>query len=243
MTVQQQPPTLQQSTTPSPQTLPLPREGINVGRLGSFVDGWSELIEGMGSKAEQVRSEVLEHLKARNMPNIGLGNNKGYVSLTSSEERDYVIAQRKPGAITTIYIAQHGVDLYASWRTYYSSPPNKELLYWVLGGSAFLGLFPGGFGIGSIFDSYGNNFSFFGWILSTIIFILLASYIMVLAGNHYKGDPRAFFYKNKTVFDADDITAMSLSVHKSVIRSLDKSGIDVSKLRLKQTFKGDRSDI
>jgi hypothetical protein len=49
-----------------------------------------------------------------------------------------------------------------------------------------------------------------------------------------------YFYVEPNLFDADDITAMSLSAHKSLIRALDKAGIDASKLRLKQSFKGGR---
>jgi len=52
----------------------------------------------------------------------------------------------------------------------------------------------------------------------------------------------AYFFIEPNVFDAEDITAMSLSVHKSVLRALDSAGIDSSKLRLKQDFKGGRRD-
>lgn len=44
------------------------------------------------------------------------------------------------------------------------------------------------------------------------------------------------------MFDAEDITAMGLSVHKTIIRCLDTAGIDISKLRLKRDFKGGRRD-
>lgn len=207
------------------------------------MDGWSELIEGMGTKADQVRSDVLDHLRSRNMPNIGLGNKIGYVSLISSKERDYVIAERNPGAVTTVYISQHGTDLYASWRTYFAPQLNKDLLYALLGISAVLGLLTGGLGTSSLFGYYGDGFSFFGWIIFTILFLLLGTFLVSLAGKYLKGYESAFFFVQENVFDSDDITAMSLSVHKSIIRSLDKSGIDVSKLRLKQSFKGGRKDV
>ena len=50
----------------------------------------------------------------------------------------------------------------------------------------------------------------------------------------------AFFVIEPNLFDADDITAMSLTAHKSLLRAMDSSGIDMSKLRLKQDFQGGR---
>jgi hypothetical protein len=61
-----------------------------------------------------------------------------------------------------------------------------------------------------------------------------------VAGRVLRGSAWVFFIIQPNVFDAEDITAMSLSAHKSILRALDGSGIDISKLRLKQTFKGGR---
>lgn len=244
MTVQQQPPSSQQSSAPAPQPPPTLANKIDVNSLGVFVDGWSELIEGMGTKADQVRSDVLDHLKARNMPNIGLGNKIGYVSLISKERRDYMVAETDPGARTTIFIAQHGVDLYASWRTWIEPKVNMDVLQWLIGGAVVLGLLTGGLNqTGGLYGPSRISFSLIGWVIYTIGFLLLAGGIIALAGKILKGSFLAYFFIEPNVFDAEDITAMSLSVHKSIIRSLDKSGIDVSKLRLKQSFKGGRKDV
>ena len=52
----------------------------------------------------------------------------------------------------------------------------------------------------------------------------------------------AFILKEPSIFDADDIIAMNLSVHKSMLRALDSAGIDVDKLRLKIVFKSRRGE-
>jgi hypothetical protein len=51
----------------------------------------------------------------------------------------------------------------------------------------------------------------------------------------------AFILKEPSIFDADDIIAMNLSVHKTMLRVLDEVGIDNSKLRLKGQYKSGRS--
>ena len=46
--------------------------------------------------------------------------------------------------------------------------------------------------------------------------------------------------KEPSLFDAEDITAMNLSIHKSLLRALDQGGIDSSRLRLKGEFHSGR---
>jgi len=52
----------------------------------------------------------------------------------------------------------------------------------------------------------------------------------------------AFILKEPSIFDADDIIAMNLSVHKPMLRALDCPGVDVDKLRLKSVFKARRGE-
>jgi hypothetical protein len=82
--------------------------------------------------------------------------------------------------------------------------------------------------------------SFTEWLLVAILIALIEFSLIALVGRIMKGDYLAFFFEETTVFDADDITAMSFSAHKSLLRALDNTGIDISKLRLKQDFQGGR---
>lgn len=232
---------MNQSTSTSSQSPVAPPNSLNVNKLGFYLDGWADIVEGMGSKAGEVRQNVLKSLQDRNMPEITLGNKNGYVSLVSNEKRDYVVAETNPGARTVINISQHGKDLYASWRTWLEPKVNWGLLKWFGLGAAVLGLFTGGIQQGGgFFGPSQTSFSLTGWIFSTIGFALLAAFGLAIAGRIFKGGFLAYFFIEPNVFDAEDITAMSLSVHKSIIRSLDISGIDISKLRIKEKFTGGR---
>lgn len=76
-------------------------------------------------------------------------------------------------------------------------------------------------------------------ILPTILGIFLAIIVIVgFLGYSLKKNVLAFILVEPSLFDKDDITAMNLSVHKSILRALDTSGIDVSKLRIKERFTG-----
>ncbi len=218
-----------------------PVHNINVNKLGFYLDGWADLVEGMGSKFEEVRSGVLKQLEGRNMPDILVGNREGYVSLVSKDRRIYVVSTTDPGATTTIYVAQHGKDLYASWRTWIEQVLNVQLLQIVGVVCGVLGFLTGGLRSSTdFFRNAQSTISITGWVTSTIGLLILAAILIAIAGRVVKGSFLAFFFIEPNMFDAEDITAMSLSVHKSLLRALDTSGIDISKLRLKRDFKGGR---
>jgi hypothetical protein len=212
--------------TPAP-----PKDGINLKKLGMYLDGWGDLVEGMGTKATQVRYEVLEQLRSRNMPDVSLSRKTGYANVTSKDKRAYLISKTDPGVTTTIYVAEHGKDLYVSWRTYLDRVWNQVVL-WVILGAALL------FGAAQANDRYFGGFAIF---MATFVGALIVEAgLVALAGFLFRRDPLAFFFVEVTVLDAEDISAMSLSVHKSILRALDQSGIEVSKLRFKEKFTGGR---
>jgi len=231
-------PTTSQPNTTSPTP---PPNSINVNALGYFLDGWADLVEGMGDKVETVRTNVLNELHRREMPTIKETKKSGYVSLTSSQRRNYVITTTAPGATTAIFLGKHGKDLFVSWRTFIRPVLNVIAILITSAICTILGFFTGGIRIGGLFGN-GPSFSFGGWISSTILLGILAAIILGFSGRIFKGSFLAFFFVEPNLFDADDITAMSLSAHKSILRALDSGGIDVSKLRLKKDFKGGRRD-
>ena len=79
-----------------------------------------------------------------------------------------------------------------------------------------------------------------GWVVITIIVLLFEFSVVAAVGRLVKGYSYYYFFNHPTVFDAEDITAMSLSAHYALIRSLDNAGIDTSKLRIKEKFTGGR---
>jgi hypothetical protein len=251
---QQQPPTSSQPRQPVPSVSQQPQSpsvpgsqtskpapppnSINVNNLGYYLDGWVDIVEGMGEKVDIVRSNLLKELIAHEMPQVQVSEKTGYVSLTSNERRPYLITSKTPGATTTIYIGKHGKDLFASWRTFVHLVVNQTVILVTLGICAILGLFMGG--IRSNGFGGGPSFSFGGWVTSTIILAVIAAVIMGIAGRIIKGSFTAFFFMERNLFDAEDTAAMSLTVHKSIFRALDVTGIDITKLRLKRDFKGGR---
>ena len=233
------------ATAPTP---PAASGTTNVNNLGYFLDGWADLIEERGDKAQATRQLVYQYLKERNMPDITVLQKDGVVGLRSAK-RPYNLTTTHPGATTAIYVGQHGTDLYVSWRTYRQAVLHDRLKI-AVAIALLIGLF-------FLYQGYSNLtgglFSFMSagtailtslpFALGVTIGVLIAEFILMGMWGHYiHRDARALFFVQPNLFDADDITAMSFSAHKSILRALDTTGIDTSQLRLKQHFKGGRSD-
>jgi hypothetical protein len=69
---------------------------------------------------------------------------------------------------------------------------------------------------------------------------LIALFLLIVAGIFIKKQPLYYLLVQPNQFDVEDISAMSIAVHKSILRVLDDAGIDVSQLRTKEQFTGGR---
>jgi hypothetical protein len=87
-----------------------------------------------------------------------------------------------------------------------------------------------------------TGFNFSGWIAAIIGLSVLFALLVAGVGLVLKRNPLAFFIKELDAFDADDIAAMTLAVHKSLLQAVDKVGIDIHLLRMKEQFRGGRRD-
>lgn len=221
------------TTASTTQTVPQANIEVNLSKLGYYLDGWSDLIEGMGSKAPEVQQAMVEGLQKRKINNVKVTRIDGFVSIMLGDRRKYILSSLAPEMRTTIYIVQQGDDLYTSWKSFYTPTLNNTTLM-------ILALVAGFFGI--VVIATWEWLGFLGWIVPTILAFLMGLGLVGQAGKMIKGNPTAFLVNEANLFDAEDITAMNLAVHKTLIRSLDEKGIDITKLRLKQDFKGGRRD-
>jgi len=97
--------------------------------LGYYLDGWADLIEGMGEHAPNVKQGVINQLNQRQMPDrVKVGEAEIKEGFFTDPTRPYVETKTSPGARTLIYVEQHGNDLYASWRSYLRPTINWGLI-------------------------------------------------------------------------------------------------------------------
>lgn len=85
------------------------------------------------------------------------------------------------------------------------------------------------------FQGFMDNIGETSWTVFMVILLLA-----MIQGLTLKRSALAYIMKEPSLFDQEDIVAMNLTVHKSMLRAVDLVGIDSSKLRLKRDFKGGR---
>ncbi len=155
------------------------------------------------------------------------------------KQRQYLLVHTPTGAAVAVYIGQFGRDPYLAWDLFI-----RPVVNWVIvGGTAGLAALLGLMGSCAPNSFTGrSSFSLGGWIVGTVGLAILFAFIIAAAGAFLRRNPLAFFFKQLDFFDADDISAMSLAVHKSLLQAADAVGIDMQLLRTKQQFQGGRRD-
>lgn len=214
------------SAPPVATTPALPK--VPLDKVGAYIDGWADLIENRGGKAQNVRAEVVSILKQR-YPEKQIEVVNGSIVMNKTP-RPYTLTRTRPGGTTTIYIEDRGQDLYVSWRAFRSQVLNM-LTNIILILSVLLTLI--------LLQQLGS------FILAIAAFVIITGGLFWLLSQYseiVKGDPRAIFYKEASLFDQEDMVATNLSVHKSLLQALDKVGIDLKELRLKQNFNAGAND-
>jgi len=214
------------SAAPTASTPALPK--VSLDKVGSYIDGWADLIENRGGKAESVRTEVVSILQQR-YPEKTIEVVNGSI-IMNRISRPYALTRTRPGGTTTIYIEDRGQDLYVSWRAFRNQVLNM-LTNIILILSVLLTLI--------LLQQLGS------FILAIAAFIIITGGLLWLLSQYsqiVKGDPKAIFYKEASLFDQEDMVATNLSVHKSLLQALDKVGIDLKELRLKQNFNAGAND-
>ena len=233
---------------------------IRISKLGLRIDGWADLVEGASGKAEVALQAVADTMKARNFPKVEIKNENVAPNLVSGKRRPYVYVEMNNGASVTTYIGQYGTDLYASWNLFVRPKLELKTIIIILvialviivpcGITGLVGSLSALAAAGKAMNSYSfgqavNVSGYYLWIIITSlcgngVFLcltsLLLTFLVGFAGFVVKGNWLAFFIKELTAFDADDIAAMSLGVHKSVMLALDSVGIEIKNLRLKEQF-------
>lgn len=231
---------------------------IYLKKLGLFIDGWAELVEGYGDKITEAQALIYQYLTEREMPEVTIENITGTVGILKQSKRNFTITETYPGATTTIYVGKHGKDLYVSWYTYIKPILNKQALIIILVVSFLFGGIPGfaiaASGLAAGTSELIRNFDLLsipmtmlfslGCCIPNVLFtVIIVAFLTMVVSFIIKGHPLALLIIEPNIFDADDIVAMSLSAHRSVLRALDTVGINTALLRKKEEFSRKRGEV
>jgi len=227
------------------------RWGFNLGNKGIWIDGWSELLEGMAGKVDEVSFDVYQQLASKRLPNVTVKMVSGKSGILSLGRRQYIVMTTSPGATTAVYITRRGQDLYASWKTFVRGVLNVPLLMMLFFFSIIPNLCVSTLVLGvsrtsdAAFDSFGTDAIAFTDVIVpavfgtfTVFFSLLG--LLVAAGFWFQGSSFYYVLIEPTVFGVEDITIMSHAADKAIRNALKKAGVSDALIRRKTDFKGNR---
>lgn len=211
--------------------------------VGILIDRWGDIIEDQADITEDVRENFLKNLAEKRIPGISPQLMNAYVSLMG-EARPYVVATTDPGVRCLIYISRHGVDLYVSWRTYVKGILNRRL-FMILAGLAVV---PGilyliivnGFRQLTPYQTFDTSMDLRNIVIIVVVAFMIELVTLASWGQIIRNNIFAYFFLEPTIFDAENISALSLAVHKTLKKAVAAAGADVSSWDRKTTFQSGR---
>lgn len=254
------------STLPSttPRSTPVASTftgSFNLGRIGVLIDRWANLFPGMANQVPEAQAYLLLELNERKLPVASIQTVKAHAGLMSQVtsmvsggyERPYVVIQTDPGVVCALYIASYGNDLYASWRTHVRGVLNRRLFLLLAAAAAVPSLCISPCLL--LFGTIQQGFSLFGGgsqtnlmtSIAPILFIFAGLFVtglflLAFAGYFLQGNILYYFFVEPDIFDAEDVTALSMAAHQSLVNAVNKIGIDITKIEPKKFNSGRRSE-
>jgi hypothetical protein len=212
----------------------LTRSDNTIAALGTRLDGWADVIIGSGHLAARITEVCAQQLESSQMPGVQLVSQSMKAKGIMGETRPFNLAYGKAGATVAIQIHSFGSNLFMAWSLYIRPIIN----WWTIGTilvvaaiTTFI-LNPNSLerlGSGGLIDVLPICLVF-GFALTGL------SLIVAMIGRVMRSNAWAFFFEEVDSFVADDITAMTLSVHKAILEAVDEVGLDANSLRAKREF-------
>ena len=216
---------------------------IPIADLGTRLDGWADILLGAGAQAQMVAESFEQQLLAQNMPVVKIVPETLTPGGWSGKRRSYYLVQIEPGASMAVYINRFGENLYLAWDMYV-----RPIIRWPILVIALCLIFA--LPALACFVGYNGDFltrlayAGVGGSTALLIITLLCSpaagvgllFGAGLIGLIQRGNATAFFIKEIDTFTADDITAMMMSVHKTLLAALDEAGLKTDLLHEKDRF-------
>jgi hypothetical protein len=218
----------------APQAVQTSRYGsTSIDSLGARLDGWADLIPDAGNKASDVKAAFDAELQGCNLPQANIFRTELTPGGLSGQRRPYLLVQSYTGATMAVSIGEFGKSLYLAWEIFVRPVLKRREILIMLGVSFFLAVLP---------QIASQSFSLFGLLFGTVAWMIVISLGAAILGKVLRNSPWAFFVQEIDLFAADDITAMMLATHKSLLRALDIVGVESSTLRSKSSFRAGRHE-
>jgi hypothetical protein len=197
-------------------------------QVGQFVDGWSDLVEGFGDKAEEVVGTCDGLMGERGIAAMSSKWDELTATGVNAPSREMRFYHRSPVTVT-VYTARQGKDLYVSERVFIQGEINKMKLV-IIGIACLLLACMLSFETNVTFTGTETHFNFGTFLWASVAVMVGVAVALSAWGASRRGDYLAFVRKPIHEHHYDDISSLAKGVHNSLIAAADIVGIDTTKL-------------
>ena len=191
------------------------------------VDGWSDLVAGEAEKAAEIEQNFVDDFNARGLSYVDLGR----VEISSGLQlRAYQVARHQAGSVA-VYANPAGKDLMFGWDLKVAQKVSWKRIG-ILALAAVIISF-----LVSLFS--GSPFLYFleQWINGMIGWAFNVAILGLIAGKVMKGDIWYMFIEKPEAAALQELSALAMAVHQSLLAAVKKAGLEEASLRVKETFK------
>ncbi|MBC8074469.1 MAG: zinc ribbon domain-containing protein [Chloroflexales bacterium] len=244
-------PTMGVASTPAPVVVAAPPAATEaqwrktsvrpLGLLSTRVDSWGEVVDDKGELAAALQERFKQAVTQRQMPGVNY-EITSYISHKIGSREYLVVRSPRRGGRVAVYINQFGRDLYLAWDLWVSFQINWIVIAPILGLSVLCGpLFSWLVALSRMFTAGNNVIVSLGWpVLLFAINVIILGAIVGWAGRFLRRDWRSFFLTDLDDFDIQDLRAILLATHDSLLQAANSVGIEEDQLRKKDKFGGEK---
>lgn len=202
--------------------------------FGKWIDGWADILEGAANMSSSVNNTFVETFTGHQLPNINVSRVNITENGDKNGKRNFHLIRDFAGSTVAVYIGPFGNDLFLTWNLYSKQSLKITNVAGIIGSSVVMGTL-------SAISQIGFNFfiwllAILGWTILIVVGILIGSWV-------WYGDPLFFFFEKDSQFIADDLVAITIATHKSLLNTLETIGFDTSSIHPKPDFLKARREV
>ncbi len=207
----------------------------NLERLGQRLDGWADIVEGAGTKTNDMTIAFREQVSKRQMPHVICQSSE--LVARAGQRRNYHLIRTETGVTLAVYIGRFGSGLYFGWDMFFKPLLNTNVIAGIIIAAVLTGLCPS-LVAGAItsLTRGSRGINLLSWLFGTVVLAVAYTLLVAIISRVFRGNLLALFFKELTFFDAHDIAATGMAVHRSLLNAADRIGIDTHVLRVKEQF-------
>lgn len=211
--------------------------GNQYAQVGELVDMWTHLFEGLSGKSDEFWKAYNKAKNTRSLPGVSEYDSLQATGINAPARS--MEFNRSRTVTVTVYLARQGGDLYVSWRAFVQAPISLFKIILLLLAAVLFSLLNSGayimpFNSNTINLYYVNTEQFLTNLVASSLVLL--GVFFALGFFNRKGDIWGMLRQPIYELYFDELSAMSMAIHRSLIDAADSLGVQTANIEPHEPF-------